>query len=89
MFTHSSQEEGADYLFGFTIKADGKDYHVSLIEAQKELTAENQAVSSFLGAPGGNKCFGGYWGFMCIHWGLYFASLWKEIGNLQIQKLVL
>ena len=23
-------DEGADYLFGFTIKADGKDYHVSL-----------------------------------------------------------
>ena len=23
-------DEGADYLFGFTIKADGRDYHVSL-----------------------------------------------------------
>ena len=25
------------------------------IETQKELTAENQSVSSFLGAPGGNR----------------------------------
>ena len=69
-------DEGADYLFGFTIKADGRDYHVSLpgrvikvlgdeqvqsVRANpeeknnRELTAENQAVSSFRGAPGGNR----------------------------------
>lgn len=30
------------------------------IETEKELTAENQAVSSFQGAPGGDVVIGGY-----------------------------
>ena len=38
-------DEGADYLFGFTIKADEKDYHVSLPGRAIKVLGDEQAQS--------------------------------------------